>query len=1388
MPRVFKHLAATVFTLLVAGCAAGGGGCASCALTPLPDGFKVEDRIENAGSVRLTQSGVSFLEENLGALVQTLLGDGAGGVITFEVPEISGSAIVDYALCPGGADPNASPPRCVAEINLGNAQLQIDPVGPSAPHSLRIHGPLPLRLQNLPIEIDYGILGTDTAIATLNGNDVCPPGNQTYANINLDVDIAVEIDKDPAHSRQGYSRVRIGAISVNQNQLSGALHLDCGDSVTGTILNFFKGIILPLFLDQLTSTLSDELEQQLCQKASPELTPPCPTGTADDGGICVYPDGSCASIILGIDGNIDLGQLLASISPGTTGGLDLLFAAGGASLRNDGSGSAWGDLNPIDGGATLGLYGGAEPTPVSKCVPLSEMARPTGIRIPDELVGNTVEGWPADLDGPHVGVAVSERFTNYALNGMYNSGLLCLGITTETVPLLNSGTLGLLAASSKELTLQQEAQPIAIVIRPGAPPSVTFGNGTNLTDDPLIRVRMEKASFDFYLWSLDRFIRFMTATYDLDVPVNLTVTPEGLVPVLETIGVTNGKVTNNALLRENPVVIADALGGLIASQVGQAVGGGIAPIDLNAALSGLGLSLTFPETVDGQGSPGLRRLTKGTDRYLGIFASFGLVSEGAKGVTSDTSATASDKRVEPAGLRLPTMTRDNAPSVRLAMSSTLDDGTRTVEFSYRIDDGAWHPFTRRRIVELQDEWLRLQGRHVISVRSRVAGDAMSLDPTPAKVEVIVDVTPPVVTVGEAKGGKVALDVRDMVSDAERSQVRFRLDGGPWSAWQAASDARLVDVGESAEIDVEAMDEEGNVGVVEQSILRGRVDTGSAAGCGCEVAGSSRTGGGAVGGLAAIAIAAVGARRARRRSPRGGDAGGRPRASGEAPATATRLARGLAGASRAAAGVAAIAFMSTHAGCSCDDDEPDVAPLCGEGCVTLEPGLIGAYTSVAVSGETIWIAGYAEANWLSGNTWGDLVVGPWAGDHVDWAVVDGVPAEPAVNPAMFNTGGFRGGQTEPGEDVGLWTSIAIGPDGEPAVAYYDRTNRGLRFAQRASGGWAVSVVQAKANSDIGRYAKLSFVNGVPVIAYLAIEPGEGNGVTSSVRLATGASASPGDGGWSFEDVALDPMTPCRALFCGSGAKCIAATGRCTDTLANSDCPEPCGNGTACVDEAGAKSCMDVLDASAFETYPDAIGDYIAVAPDGAGRIGIAFYDRIHGDLRIASKASGAWETRVVDGAAPDGTDTGDVGIGATLFIDAGGDWHLAYADGLSEGLRYAVVRGGTEVGGIEVADDGLGLTGAPFEDGQHIVGDDANLFVTSGGEIHISYQDATSGTLRHAVGTPSGQGHSWLVSAIEQDAFAGAFSRVIEVKGQLQIANWWRMGGQKVRGDVAIVAP
>ena len=67
---------------------AAARGCTECGISPLPNGFDQNRRMDNAVQVRLTDSGLDFLESNLGPLAGNLLGDGSGGalVISFEVP------------------------------------------------------------------------------------------------------------------------------------------------------------------------------------------------------------------------------------------------------------------------------------------------------------------------------------------------------------------------------------------------------------------------------------------------------------------------------------------------------------------------------------------------------------------------------------------------------------------------------------------------------------------------------------------------------------------------------------------------------------------------------------------------------------------------------------------------------------------------------------------------------------------------------------------------------------------------------------------------------------------------------------------------------------------------------------------------------------------------------------------------------------------------------------------------------------------------------------------------------------------------------------------------------------------------------------------------------
>lgn len=1411
MPRWLKHFAFVLFLVIFGGCAGSCSGCSGCGVTPLPGGFPKESRIDNSTSVRVTKSGLDFIAQNIGGLAPSLLG-GQGqvnaGVVTFEIPSsesdikdpLFGAKLGSVKICPDGPKPTANPPECVVEADLGKAKLTITT---AAPHNIKVGGTLAVRLQKVPLK-GTGVAGFVNSEVVLTKGGVCSP--KDYADIPVTVDVSLELDKDPKHgSRQGYTKVKILKLEINNSAISNGIKF-CGSGFDDTIINLVKPLIINSMLGGLTGTLTGTVEDQLCTKQDPTAGVTCPSGSYPDADdVCRYctPNGSgqcpdtkaeCVGVALGIDGNIDLSSALSSLSPGTKGGFDFLAALGGEGARDDGSGFAWGDLNPVGGGMSIGMMGGAEPKPITQCVPIANLTKPTNIPIPDELqdptklIDNGLPNWTGA--GPHFGVAVSERYMNYALGAVYNSGALCLGVGPSTLgTLLTSNTLGLLIPSFKDLARQQEAAPLAIVLRPQEPPSVVVGKGTDVTTDPLLKVTMNKLEIDFYVWSSDRFIRAFTANFDIVAPVNLDVTAEGLAPVVDKVTVGNPSI-KNSLLRENEQQAAKSLADIVGNQIGSALGGAINPIDVSSQLSQFGLKLNIPPTVQGQGSPGLTRLEKGTDRYLALFAGFEVAPATpgaiAPELEADTSAEVVDKRVLAEGLSLPTITQDNVPEIELRFGSDRDDGSQLIEWQYRLNGGIWHPWTSERWVKVRAPELSLQAKHRVEVRSRIVGKPASMDRTPALLEVRIDKSAPNVKFGKrVEGGKLAVEVKDVVSEQPAVKVRWALDDDAFGEWTSAAALASLPVEGAKQVRVEAVDEEGNVAHKQHSLINGKEDAslgGAGSGCGCELAGGPR---GLRGWPAALAALGLGLglmlRRTRRPRPNA-----RPR----------RRARVLGT-------FAAMTLASSFSGCSCSDDSEtgstkpqDHCPGLPT-CELLEPGLVGAYASAAVASDgTIWVAGYndmgygtSEENGTATYLWGDLVVGKWNGEKVDWASVDGLPAvDPELapgeaggppDPSYADVDGFRGGLTEAGDDVGLWTSVALSGD-KPRVAYFDAKNRALKFASFDGKAWAIHQVQQKANSDIGRYAKLLHVGGKPVIAYMFMEPGADGGGKSGVRVATASSESPaGPSDWTFTDVYSDEKTPCRAFMCKSG-ECRADSFKCQATATG--CDPKCGTDEKCFDDAGTKSCQKVLSKTYPESFPEGAGLYVSLAETKSG-LGLVFYDRMHGNLMAARQEGGKWQAPVLlDGQGTDANgpiDTGDVGIGASLFVDTAGDWHVSYVNGFDETVLYMKIAGGTTAGKPEVVDDGV------TAGGQAIVGADSSIAVAGSGDVVIAYQDTTRGKARFATGKPSGATHTWTKKDLTVSDFAGGFNKVL---ASGDVMTWWRRAKPRTEGDIAIVKP
>ncbi len=1378
-----RRLGAIGFVLFVLACSGGGcsSGCAGCGVTPLPGGFPKASTITNAGSARVTRSGLDFMQANLGTIAGKALG--GNSLITYPIGKTSFSlGIATISICD-----NPSPGQCEVQIDLAKANLTLTAVHPD---SLVIAGTVPVEAKDIPMS---GILGC-TMHAGLGANAGCSSATPTFSGFaDVPVNIVLPLISETIAPRDGYTKVDATNAKVTMN-LATSMFTVCSSglcSLLSGIIDAFKSSLIGYLTSPLQTQIQNALQSALCTKTVTTLNPSCPTGSHDNGGTCYYDSApsTCVPTLLGMDGHVDLSGFLASLSPGTAGGLDFVLAAGGDAIASTSLG-----VNTPDStnGLTLGLLGGGLPMPQSSCVPLFDNKIPTGIPIPDEMQNNTQNPWPpADPTGPHLGIALAGRYLNFMLGSVYNSGALCLGISTDQFSQLQSGLLSVLIPSIKRLTFEQKPGPVAITTRPQQPPVITLGGGTDINKDPLMSISLKQFSIDFYVWSMDRFVRAMTFTGDLTIPVNLSTAIDpntnpngGLLPAIGTVGVANPTVTNSQLLTDNPAAIATGLGNLFGAIAGQLTGS-LKPFSLSSALTSVGLGMTIP---DG----GIRKLTKGSDDYLAIFADLELAKQNAL-VQADVQARILDKKVFPEAMTLETADRSKEPILHVLFSSSLDNGTNAVEYSYAVDQGSHSEWSQTRDFDIQNDSLFLQGKHTLNVWARVHGQELSQSAQPAQVPFSIDVLPPDMVLDKADDGSLKVSAWDIVSPSSALKMRWRLTdslgkSGAWSAWGVVTDIPAAQINGST-VTVEVQDEEGNVGSQSSDLIRGKPDPSLVSGSGCAscAVGSSPTGAEYASGLALVALIGLALRRRR---------------VGAEVAVRRPLVEGTKARARfiAVSAVALVAAATPNCNCGGGQNPQGCGSDCKQTCDDpLPKGLIGAYTSVAVAKDgTIWVSGYNDTDGTS-ILYGDLVVGKWdpAKAAVQWQSVDGVPAVPSGQCPSADSTGWRGGVEDSGDDVGLWTSMVLDSSGNPMVAYYDATNKQLKFASYDGSSWKNHVVSQKTNADQGRYAKMILVNNNPVIAFLGMEAGNGGYVRSRVIVARAKSGTPSStGDWTFEDAAVSETDPCQPQFCPAGQACLitaaAVTGICTPTV--SGCNPACAAGTACTTVNSAATCSKVYDSSNFfPTYPPVLGDYVSLA-NGPNGLGIVIYDRFHGNLWAVADVGGKWTQTILDGQTGSGTstvDTGDDGIDANLVITSNGDWNVTYVNGIQERLQFVLWPGGKgNPLAPEVVDDGYN-NGQAYPDGQHVVGDDATMQIDGSGNVTIVYQDSTAGTLRVATGAPAQSGtHKWTAKSVpQQGKFAGFFPRF--VSGTTQIANWWRSSDATQgteSGDVTLVTP
>ncbi len=876
--------------LLAASCA-GGSGCGGCA-EPIPGGFPRDQAILNAADVRITRPGLDFLATSAPHVASGIL-NLKNETFNFEVPKSHIDAtvidlptsccdvIAHVDICPAGANANANPPTCTVDVEVGAAKLHVDAV---TPNKIRLSGTLPVRLKDLPMHetTEHGPDLNDFSVGL--GAGQCNGGTPQFDYKAFPVEIILPIINETIAPRDGFSMLDVNNAVINPGVTSGdvAVCKDCGggftQSVCDAVFGFIKDQVFNSIYGKLQDAIKGQLQSTFCTKPNPAATPTCPNGTVENANKtqCVFsskPD-TCVPTELGTEGHIDLSSALSGISPGTSGGFNFVLAAGGAA--NPAPGAAADNVGysgHTPNGLTLTMLGGAAPNPVSSCVPAFNNVAPQGIPIPDEMLKDKLANWPAaDPTGPHVGIALAGRFLNYALGSVYSSGLLCLGVGTENFQQLQSGLLSALIPSIKTLTFEQKAAPVAISTRPQKPPTLKLGGGTDIKTDPLLSIALEQLAVDFYVWSDDRYVRAFTFTGDATIPVNLTTGKDpktnpngGLLPTLGELSIKNPVVTNNDLLSDDPKVIGDALAQILGGLSSQLTGA-IKPIDIGSFVKSYGLGLTVP---DG----GIRKLTKGQDDFLAIFADLSTATPATQEL--DTNARIVDKTVHPEAMSLSTARRDLLPSLHVLVSSPEDDGTRAVEYAWAIDQGSRSPWLRERDLTVQTDYLFFQGKHVLKVWARAVGEPLSEDSSPAEAPFTIDTLAPDIQVTEGKSaGEVQVLAHDFVSHDADLVARYRVTTGTktgeFGDFRPLADlAALTVPTEATAIDVEVRDEEGNVGSTSQALIRGRADDSlkAAGGCGCSTPGHRPDAPWAAFGALGLGLAAL-VRRSRR-----GDRGG-----------------------------------------------------------------------------------------------------------------------------------------------------------------------------------------------------------------------------------------------------------------------------------------------------------------------------------------------------------------------------------------------------------------------------------------------------------------------------------------------------------------------------------
>jgi len=327
---------------------------------------------------------------------------------------------------------------------------------------------------------------------------------------------------------------------------------------------------------------------------------------------------------------------------------------------------------------------------------------------------------------------------------------------------------------------------------------------------------------------------------------------------------------------------------------------------------------------------------------------------------------------------------------------------------------------------------------------------------------------------------------------------------------------------------------------------------------------------------------------------------------------------------------------------CEDPRP---PDCPED--------LGRYLSVAAdsTGRTVFSSYTTD--------FGDLVVGRIRSDStMSCEYVDGL-----------------------GGDVGLYSSLSVDHLDRPRVAYFDRTNGRLKYAQKTAEGWEVVTVPRTGSEDhvVGRSCSLALdSDGLPHIAFLD----ETAGTLNVARKAP-------DGRWAVEVVAGEDSDDWPGTLGGEVGRMISTVLDTKDRewIAFRDIH------TGSIKVAGRQP----DDWAVIEVEKDTdLGSWVSAALDHDGNMALTYHDRNEGTLKYAWNQDGSLKQIVVD-SGEETTENGAVRkrpVGQHCALAFGRDAlpRILYLDGATLELKLVVGQpgGGFSAPTVLSADGAVGF--------------------------------------------------------------------------------------------------